>query len=103
MLRNDLYKPWALKEDWGVEIIDGEFSGLVLQITDVQFDETAEGNLSVEYHVINKPEIITDEMLKEDLFKSTFNIIINDIVSEAVEIHKHDENRNNSSKEPDSQ
>lgn len=103
MLRNDLYKPWTLKEDWGIEIIDGEFGGLVLQITNVQFDETVEGNLSVEYHVISKPEIVTDDMLKEDLFKSTFNIIMNDIVLEAVEIYKHDENRDDSSKEPYSQ
>lgn len=103
MLRNDLYKPWVQKEDWGVEIVDGEFSGLVLQITGIEFSDTEEGNISVEYHVINKPEIISEETLKQDLFKSTFNLIINDIVREAVEIHKNDENRNNDSEKPDSQ
>ncbi len=102
MLRNNLYKPWILKEDWGIEIAEGEFSGLVLQITDVQFDENKESNLSVEYHVISKPDLITDEMLKEDLFVSTFNLIMNDIVREAIEIYKEDENRNHNTEKSNS-
>ena len=46
MLRNDLYKPWfASENDWGFEIIDGQFSGVIVQIEKVEFVETDGGNL----------------------------------------------------------
>lgn len=109
MLRNDLYQPWFEgKDDWGFEIIDGEFSGVVVQISKVEFLEEAatEDNLSAEFHVIHKPEHITQEDIDGDLFKSCFQLIITDIITEAIESfrdEKNDENRNNDSKESNSQ
>lgn len=101
MLRNELYKPWFSKDkDWGFEVIDGEYSGVVVQVTDLQFkEETSEdnSNLSVEYHVISKPEIISEESVKSDLFNSLFQTIITDLVSEAIENYAN--NRDDDSKE----
>ena len=105
MLRNELYKPWFIKDkEWGFEIIEGEYSGVVVQVEDVKFkEETSDdnSNLSVEYHIISKPEIVSDESVKSDLFDALFQTIISDIVSEAIE--NYDNDRNNNSKEPDSQ
>lgn len=105
MLRNELYKPWFSKDkDWGFEVIDGEYSGVVVQVTDLQFkEETSEdnSNLSVEYHVISKPEIISEESVKSDLFNALFQTIITDLVSEAIENYAN--NRDDDSKESDLQ
>lgn len=104
MLRNDLYKPWFLEDSkWGFEVIDGEFSGVVVEVENIEFkNDSEDGNLDVNYHIINKPSLLTDEDVKSDLFKSTFELIVNDIVREAIETF--DENdRNNNTKEPDPQ
>ena len=106
MLRNELYTPWFNKDDWGFEVIDGEFSGVVVQVSEVNFKEEIQeddSNLSVNYHIINKPEIITEEQVKSDLFNALFQTIITDIVKEAVEAYEHDNNRSNNSKESDPQ
>jgi len=51
-----------------------------------------ESLLGVNYHIIHKPEIITDTMMKSEMLNQTFDLIINDIIQEAMEI---DDNRNN--------
>ena len=104
MLRNELYKPWFSKdEDWGFEVIDGEYSGVVVQVTDLQFknEPTESDNLSVEYHIIHKPEIVSEESVKSDLFNTLFQTIITDLVSEAIENYAN--NRDDDSKESDPQ
>lgn len=105
MLRGDLYKPWFLDKDkWGFEVIDGEFSGVVVQLEKLEFAENGtEGNLDVEYHVIHKPELIDESHVKGDLFKSTFELIVNDIVREALELAQDEKDRNDNTKEPDPQ
>ena len=101
MLRNDLYKPWfASEKDWGFEIIDGQFSGVIVQIEKVEFVETDGGNLEAEYHIVSKPEIISEEDVKGDLFEAVFQNIIVDIIKEAVE--DYEQNRNNNTKESSS-
>lgn len=104
MLRNNLYRPWFLNDKrWGFEVIDGEYSGVVVQIEKLEFKEGSDdGNLDVEYHIINKPEIIAEENVKGDLFKSVFELIVNDIVKEAIET-LDDKVGNDNTKEPDPQ
>jgi len=106
MLRNELYTPWFNNSDWGFEVIDGEFSGVVVQVSELELKEETDendSNLSVNYHIISKPEIITEEQVKSDLFSALFQTIITDIVKEAVEAYDSDNNRNNDSKESDPQ
>lgn len=103
MLRNDLYEPWFLEEKkWGFNILSGEFKDVVIEIEKLEFDNKEEGSLAVEYHLINKPIILSDDDVKGDLFKTVFETIVNDIVREAIETldEKH---RDGSSSEPNSQ
>jgi len=106
MLRSELYTPWfSGKDDWGFEIIDGEFSGVVVQVNKVVFkDEDEKGNnLQVDYHVIHKPEILNEEHVKGELFEALFQTIIVDIIKEAVESYEHKNDGNNNTEESDSQ
>ena len=109
MLRNDLYQPWFQgKDDWGFEVIDGEFSGVVVQISKIEFvdKDDSEDNLAADFHVIHKPEHITKEDIDGDLFRSCFELIISDIITEALDTFKdtvNDENRNDNSEKPDPQ
>lgn len=97
MLKNDLYKPWAAgKSEWGIEIIDGEFSGTVIQIEDVSFNE--DDSLKVEYHVINGNK---EDLSSNSMFIGTFELIINDILKEAIE--NYEQNRDNDPKESGTQ
>lgn len=103
MLRNELYRPWFLKDSkWGFEIISGEFKDVVVEIEKLEFAKEQEDNLDIEYHVINSPSLLAEEDLKGDLFKSTFELIINDIVREAIET-SNENNRDNNTEESDPQ
>jgi hypothetical protein len=102
MLRNDLFRPWFVGEkDWGVEIIDGEFSGVSIQIESVEFDESPDGNLKLDYHTVHRPEDITEEALQSDMFKATLELILNDVLREAID--NYEQTRNNDTTEPSSQ
>ena len=86
MLRNDLFKPWFVGEkDWGFEIIDGEFKDVTVQIEKLDWPDDGKSELALDYHVVHKPEIITDEDVKSDKFKVVMDIIINDILREAID------------------
>lgn len=109
MLRDDLYRPWFVGEnEWGVQIISGDFQDVIIQIEKVQFDESTEDGLLVDYHVVSKPSLITEEQLKSDMFYTVFQTIVSDVVKEALDIAKDEylkdeQNRNDDSKESDSQ
>lgn len=110
MLRNDLYKPWftGKENEWGFEIISGEFQGVILQLQNIDLlDEKVEENMVVDYHVIYKPSVLTDEDMNSELFKSQFTLIMTDIIKEAIEAYESEiadvENRNNNTEEPNSQ
>jgi hypothetical protein len=86
MLRNDLFKPWFVGEkDWGFEIIDGEYKGVTVQIEKLDWPDEGKSELALDYHVVHKPEIITDEDVKGDKFKVVIEVIINDILREAID------------------
>ncbi len=101
MLRNELYKPWFVGEkDWGFEIVDGEYSGVVVQVESIEFSKKDDGSVDLDYHVIRQPEDTRDLDLKGDLFTKTVEIIINDILKEAVD--HYEQTRNNHPEEPGS-
>lgn len=91
MLRNELYKTWVVKNDdkpeWGVEIIDGEFSGLVFQIVEFSITEDTD-KATLDYHVISKP----DGFEENESFRALLELIIMDILREALEIVKNEKN-----------
>lgn len=92
MLRGDLYQPWFVKDDkWGFEITSGDFLGVVVEIEKMDFNEKI-NEVVVDYHVINRPESITEEEIKGEMFEKVYQVIINDILKEAIEIHKNEQN-----------
>jgi hypothetical protein len=112
MLRNSLYKPWFVDEDkWGFEIIHGHpFKGVIVQLKYVQSEdlnlseheiiESDKTSLGVEYYIISKPKHVTDEQLKGHKFRTTFDLIVNDILKEALQV---DNDRNNNTKKSNTQ
>jgi hypothetical protein len=105
MLRNDLFQPWFVGESqWGFEIISGEFQGISVQIESVEFSDSPDGNLALDYHLVHRPEMFSEDVSKDPLFIHTIELIINDILTEAIAGLKNDEqNRNNDSEESSSQ
>lgn len=101
MLRNELYVPWFKDNVWGFEVIDGEYSGVVVEVTKVEFTSEDEkgNNLAVDYNVINKPELIKEDDLKGELFNALFQTIITDIIKEAVDNYEYENNRKDNPKE----
>ena len=111
MLRNKLYKPWFVDEEkWGFEILRGDpFEGVIVQLKYVQSDDinlneheiinSDKTSLGVEYYVISKPKHLSDEQLKSHQFRTTFDMIVNDILKEALQV---DDNRDNNTEESSS-
>ena len=91
MLRDDLYRPWfANEQDWGFEIIDGEYSGVTIQVEEIAFSEEEDTGVKLNFHVISKPETFSDDEVESDLFNSTVELIINDILREAINFYEQD-------------
>jgi len=86
----EMYRPWALeKEGWGVEILQGEFAGLVIQIEKVDFvDESS--SLQLDFHAISMPETMVKEDLDKPTFNDTMQLIMSDIISDAIANYKDD-------------
>lgn len=88
MFENKNYKPWAVGEDWGIEIVEGFYKGVTVQITELRVKEdeenNEEGNMTVDYHVINKPENLQEGFDQDSQFSVVFSMIIEDIIREAV-------------------
>ena len=94
MLRNELYRPWFEgNTNWGVEITSGDFKDVVIQIEKMEFSDEP-NNVELVYHVISKPDILEEELSKNPVFESTIELIINDILKEAIEIHEQNRNSN---------
>lgn len=101
VLRNDLYRPWFVgEEDWGFEIVDGEFSGIVVQIESVEFSKETAGGVDLNFHVIKQPEDDREIDVKGDMFTRTVELIINDILREAIENYEQTGANNSSESSP---
>jgi hypothetical protein len=99
MLRNDLYAPWFTdNEHWGVEFLSGEFQGVIVQIEKMEFADNENG-VELAYHVISKPEAYEEELSGNKLFESQMELVINDILKEALDIFENEQNRNNDTEE----
>lgn len=105
MLRNDLYEPWfANEKDWGFQIISGDFSGIFVQIESIEFSDKQDGTVDLQFHVIKQPEDLRELDTQDPLFNNTVELIINDILREAVEIARNEQSTgSHDSSEPDQQ
>lgn len=93
MLRGDLYNPWFVDDKWGFEILTGDFIGIVIQVDKMDIKEDGSGEVALDYHVIKQPESQGIEA-SDPLLTNTIELIINDILKEAISIHEHDRNSN---------
>ena len=100
MLRNSLYRPWFLednKEKWGFQILEGEFKDVSILIENINFSENNDGDMQVDYEVVNPADFDS----KNETFQAVFELIFNDIVKEAIDGYKQDEqNRANHTSSP---
>ena len=88
MLRKQLYNPWFADEShWGIEIIEGDYQGVVISIESMKLaqDDDPNGNFMIDYTIIKTPDFLSGEDLKTEVFKAVLTTIIEDIVREALE------------------
>ena len=101
MLRNDLYIPWfGETEEWGVEIVDGEFAGVVVKFNNLNISKSDKGGVDVDLDIIKQPEDRKEVDTENPLFNHTIELIINDILKEAIEIYE--QTRTDNTEEPSS-
>lgn len=102
MLRNDLYRPWFVGEkDWGFEFISGEFNGVVVQVEGLEFSDKNDGSVDLNFHVVMKPEHLSEMEVKGELFNQTIEVVINDILKEALD--HYEQTGSNNTEESSSQ
>ena len=90
MLRGDLYNSWFHDEKWGFEIISGDFLGIIVEIQDIKFNDEGSSQVDVDYHVIHRPVTLSEEDVKGETFNHAFQLIINDILTEAIQSYEQD-------------
>lgn len=89
MQLNKLYSPWAVDNSrWGIEIVEGKYRETVIQIENVEFDETEGNSLKVDYHTINMPDGLIKEDYDTQEFIDIMQVIISDIILTAMNEYK---------------
>ena len=119
-INNNQYEVWAFNESpeinhWGIRFIDGEFNGVVVEVTNFTspdyedgeelgevLDNSEQVNLSIEFSVIHTPDDFPLEILRTDYFKQVFDEAITEVIKDTAKGY-HDQNRNVDIIEPDSQ
>ena len=86
----EYYIPWAVENNWGIEITQGKFEGSVIQIETLDFAEEETGQLQVDFHTINIPDGILKEDYETSEFTDMMQLIISDIIAEAIRIHEEE-------------
>jgi len=120
IINNNQYEVWAFNESpeinhWGIRFIDGEFNGVVVEVTNFSspdyedgeelgevLDNSEQVNLSIEFSVIHTPDDFPIEILRTDYFKQVFDEAITEVIKDTAKGY-HDQNRNVDIIEPDSQ
>jgi len=92
MFDEQIFKPWAVGDDWGVEIIKGFYEGVTIQITDLKMSEE-DGGIVLDFHTINKPDHINEDFSNDTQFEVVMSDIINDILKSAIDNMSEDESR----------
>jgi hypothetical protein len=86
----EMYLPWAVDGKWGIEIADGKFKDTVIQIENIEFKDKDSEELLVDYHMVNLAEGLLEKDYKTNEFFELMQLIISDIIAEAVQLHKEE-------------
>ena len=105
-----IYKLWVSPESqelvhWGVQIIDGEYKGVVVEIINFTspdyndgdslgdiLDDEAEVNLSVEFQVIHHPEDFDRDKFSKKEFADSISDILNQVLRDIKDKYSVDNN-----------
>tara|TARA_R110000824_G_scaffold97963_1_gene233833 strand:+ start:4100 stop:4420 length:321 start_codon:yes stop_codon:yes gene_type:complete len=96
ILRDDLYKPWFVDHDkWGFEVLSGDYLGVVVQLDELTVDKISQESngigIDLGYQLIHIPELVPIENTQNGKFIKVMDLIVNDILREAVETHREQE------------
>lgn len=97
------FKPHFAGEDkWGFEIMDGLYAGTVVQIMKLDFVEGGNGNCQLEFHIIKRPDSLSEEAYKTEDFNLAIQSIITEIIKLAVDAAQKEQDENRNSDPPES-
>ncbi len=95
MQLSNLYNPWAVDNTrWGIEITEGKFKDTIIQIENIDFAKADTGDLIVDFHAVNLPDTLVKEDLDSSDFTDTMQLIISDIISNAISEFEKSNNDN---------
>ena len=90
-----MFNIWGLDEDrWGFELTDGLFEGVVIQVEKIDVLEAETGQVVVDYHAVFIPAHLSEDDIKSDNFKNTFDQVINKFLMDAIQDHEQNRNDN---------
>lgn len=69
-----------LPKVWGFIIEDGPFKDVLVSVNGFNSDPLHEGSMSVDYYIVNKPDNVSNDMLKSKEFEKLFEVIVNDVL-----------------------
>lgn len=93
-MQQSLFNPWYVDENsWGVEIIDEstKYKGTVIQIKSLEFPDDNSPEIALDFHIISKPEGLTDEDYKEQKFSDILQTVIEQMLRKVIEEHANRE------------
>ena len=89
-----MYNIWSVNEkDWGFELTDGLFEGVVIQVENIDVKDAETGQISIDYHAVFIPAHLSEEDIGSDNFQNVMNQVINKFLMDAIQ--DHEQNRNN--------
>ena len=94
------YKPWSVKkedlEQWGVEILEGTFKGIVVVINNITMEGATDQDVVLDYSIIRENSEENPSKYESEEFNLVMSSIITDILKKAIDDY---ENRNSNSAE----
>lgn len=94
------YKPWSVKkedlEQWGVEILEGTFKGIVVVINNITMEGATDQDVVLDYSIIRESKEEDPSKYESEEFNLVMSSIITDILKKAIDDY---ENRNSNSAE----
>lgn len=83
------YKPWAYKNEngdlWGVELLEGEFTGTTISIGSIEMEDSSDGTLALDFTIVKKAKDKNDEDYKSEQFNLIFERIVNNLIEKAID------------------
>jgi len=94
------YNPFSIKKDdidaWGFVIAEGTYRDVTIQINNLGIKDNS-NDFELDFHIISKPDTITDKDLQSTTFNIVVENILNDIIKNALDEYENRESNNSKS------